>query len=164
MSSDLIWAVVRLLVALPLVLLMAYLVLKYGLARRYAVVTGKSRMKLVEQLPLGPKTVLSLVGLGGKYYLLAHQDNSIHLIKELDELPLKEKIVADDIVELTPRAIKEIDQGRVTGGTREIRPNYGRLKKEKNIFAASLAVLDKLRSPGVSLNSGGLRHDNKQDM
>ncbi|OPX88938.1 flagellar biosynthetic protein FliO [Pelotomaculum sp. PtaB.Bin117] len=164
MSSELIWAVVRLLVALPLVLFLVYLVLKYGLARRYAVVTGKSRMKLLEQLPLGPKTVLSLVGLGDKYYLLAHQDNSIHLIKELDELPLQEKIAVDDIVELTPRAIKEIDQSRVTGETGETGLNPGRLKKEKNIFAASLAVLDKLRSPGVSLNGGGLWHDNKQDM
>ncbi len=79
MNGDLIGAVVRLLVALPLILGIAYLVLKYGLARRYVVTTGNRRMKLVEQLPLGPKTSLSLVSLGGKYYLLAHQDNSVSL-------------------------------------------------------------------------------------
>jgi len=129
MSGDLIWAMVRLLVALPLVLGMTYLVLKYGLARRYTVAPGGRRMRLIEQLPLGPKTVLSLVALGERYFLLAHQDNSIHLIKELDELPLQEKIAADDIMELTPRTIKEIDQVRVTGGTGDTGPISSRLKK-----------------------------------
>ncbi|MCL6635842.1 MAG: flagellar biosynthetic protein FliO, partial [Peptococcaceae bacterium] len=81
MSGELIWAVVKLVVALPLVLGLACLSLKYGLARRYAVTPGSRRMKLVEQLPLGPKAVLSLVQLGGRYYLLAHQDNAISLLK-----------------------------------------------------------------------------------
>lgn len=119
MSSDLIWAVVRLLVALPLVLGLAYLVLKYGLARRYVTTPGTRRMKLVEQLPLGPKTVLSLVTLGGRFYLLAHQDNSISLVKELDELPVPEESKIGDIVELTPRTIEEIDRLQESGRTGE---------------------------------------------
>jgi len=149
MSSDLIWAAVRVLVALPLVLLMAYLVLKYGLARRYATIPGKNRMKLLEQLPLGPKTVLSLVGLGEKYYLLAHQDNSVQLIKELDELPLPEKITAGEIMELTPRAIKEIDQNRGTD--------------KKYIFKAGLVAWDKLRSQIASHSGADMKHGNKPD-
>jgi len=117
MSGDLIWAVVRLLVALPLVLGMAYLVLKYGLARRYVTSPGGRRMKLVEQLPLGPKTVLSLVALGGRYYLLAHQDHAIQLIKEIDELPELEGLKAGEIMELTPRTIEEFELTREPGGT-----------------------------------------------
>ncbi|MDF9409311.1 flagellar biosynthetic protein FliO [Pelotomaculum isophthalicicum JI] len=163
MSNDLIWAAVRVLVALPLVLLMAYLVLKYGLAKRYAATPGKNRMKLVEQLPLGPKTVLSLVGLGEKYYLLAHQDNSIQLIKELDELPLQEKIVVEEVMELTPRAIKEIDQNRGTGKTGETGPIPGRLKKGKYIFKAGLVALDKLRSQVASHSGANMKHGNKPD-
>jgi len=162
MNSDLIWAAVRVLVALPVVLFMAYLVLKYGLARRYAVTPGKNRMKLVEQLPLGPKTVLSLIGLGEKYYLLAHQDNTIQLIKELDELPLPEKIAAEDVLELTPRAIKEIDQIRETGVTGDTGPVPGRLKRGF-IFEASLAAMDKLRLLGASRQGGGMRRGNKQN-
>lgn len=110
MNEDLIWAVVRLLLALPLVLGLAYLVLKYGLAKRYATMPGNRRIKLVEQLPLGPKTVLSLVALGGRYYLLAHQDNSVSLIKELDELPEPEDSKIGDIVELTPKTVEELDR------------------------------------------------------
>jgi len=115
MSSDLIWAVVRLLVALPLVLGLAYLVLKYGLARRYVITSGYRRMKLMEQLPLGPKTTLSLVGLGGRYYLLAHQENSISLVKELNELPEPEESKIGEIVELTPRTLEEYDRLQKSG-------------------------------------------------
>ena len=119
MSGDLIWAVVRLLVALPLVLGLACLVLKYGLARRYVVTPGNRRMKLVEQLPLGPKTTLSLVALGGRYYLLAHQDSSISLVKDLGELPDHEELKAGGIVDLTPRTIEEYDRLQRSGGAVE---------------------------------------------
>ncbi len=109
MSSDLVWAMVRVLVALPLVLGLAYLVLKYGIARRYVMTTGNRRMRLVEQLPLGPKATLSLVTLGDAYFLLAHQDGSITLIKELGELPELEDIKIASVVELKPHTIEEYD-------------------------------------------------------
>ena len=116
MSSDLVWALVRMLVALPLVLGLVYLVLKYGLSRRYMTVSGNRRMKLVEQLPLGPKSTLSLVTIGGVYYLLAHQENSISLIKELGELSELEDIKIADVMEVTPHSVKEYDQLVVPGG------------------------------------------------
>lgn len=155
MNSDLIWAVVRLMVALPLVLGMAYLVLKYGLARRYVVASGARRMKLVEQLPLGPKTTLSLVALGGRYYLLAHQDNAISLVKELGELPEPEASKIGDIVELTPRTIEEFDRLQKSGGSggagrlsEVLKEKYGprfkklagRAARAKEIVAARLAA------------------------
>lgn len=118
MSSELVWAMVRMLVTLPIVLGLVYLVLKYGLARRYVTASGQRRMKLVEQLPLGPKSTLSLVTLGGVYYLLAHQENSISLVKELDELPEPDEIKIADIMELTPQAIKDYDLDKF-GGTGE---------------------------------------------
>lgn len=95
MSGDLIWALVRLIVALPFVLGLTYLVLKFGLSRRYMAGSGNRRMKMVEQLPLGPKTTLSLITLGGNYYLFAHQDNSVSLVKELGELPETVELVED---------------------------------------------------------------------
>lgn len=115
MSSELVWAMVRMLVTLPIVLGLVYLVLKYGLARRYVTASGQRRMKLVEQLPLGPKSTLSLVTLGGVYYLLAHQENSISLVKELDELPEPDEIKIADIMELTPQAIKDYDLDKFGG-------------------------------------------------
>ncbi len=112
MSNDLIWAVVRMLITLPLVLGAAFIVIKYGLGRRYVTTPGKRLMRLVEQLPLGPKTTLSLVVMGGRYYLLAHQDNSIRLVKELDELPEAQDVKISDITELTPQTIEELDHQR----------------------------------------------------
>lgn len=110
MSSELVGPLVRLILTLPVVLGLAYLVLKYGLARRYSAGLGNRRMKLVEQLPLGPRATLSLIDLGGRYYLIAHQDNSISLIKELDSIPGPEEIKVGDIVELTPQSLAEANQ------------------------------------------------------
>ncbi len=133
MSSDLIGAVVRTLVALPLVLGLAYLVLKYGLARRYVTASGSRRMKLVEQLPLGPKTTLSLVELGGSYYLLGHQDSSISLVKELKELPETDQFKIGDIVELKPRTIEEYDV-RVKGEKALTRCLTKKVKEKYSLF------------------------------
>lgn len=161
MSGELIWAAARVMVSLPLVLLLIYLVLKYGLARRYTAAPGGQRLKLIEQLPLGPKTVLSLVTLGDRCFLLAHQDNSVFLIKELDELPLRQGITPGDIMELTPRTIKEIDQLRksgATGGTgsfaRRLQKLAGYTASIKGIFPAKAAPPDKSRPSGISRADG----------
>ena len=116
MSGELVWAVVRMLVTLPIVLGLIYLVLKYGLARRYATTAGNRRMRLVEQLPLGPKSAPSLVTLGGVYYLLAHQENSISLVKELGELPEMNELEIAGVVELTPHSVQDYDLGQAAGG------------------------------------------------
>lgn len=110
MNNELIWAAVRVFVALPIVLILAYLLIKYGLSRRYSFISGSNRMKLVEQLSLSPKATLSLVELGDKHYLLAHQDNTVQLIKELDRLPAPEKAVSGNITELIPRSVADLGQ------------------------------------------------------
>ncbi|MBO8137502.1 MAG: flagellar biosynthetic protein FliO [Desulfotomaculum sp.] len=89
MDKEILFAFIRTLIALPLVLLLAYLVIRYGLARRGPVQangTGR-RMRVIEQLPLGSKGVLNLVEVGGKYYLLAQSENGFTLVKEFDTLP-----------------------------------------------------------------------------
>jgi flagellar protein FliO/FliZ len=91
MDEEILRAVIRLAISLPLVAALAYLAVKYGLGRR-TVGTGRQRhMKVVEQLALGPKVSLSLVQVGESYYLLAHQDGSTVLIKELQEIPAEIK-------------------------------------------------------------------------
>ena len=131
MSGELVWAVVRMLVTLPIVLGLIYLVLKYGLARRYATTAGNRRMRLVEQLPLGPKSALSLVTLGGVYYLLAHQENSISLVKELGELPEMNELEIAGVVELTPHSVQDYDSSCTAARPLKIRPaglRYGSFK------------------------------------
>lgn len=80
-------ALARLVIALPLTLLLVYVVLRYGLPRRFTGAGGARRMRLVEQLPLGPKAWLSLVRVGEKYYLLAHQEGAATLLEVYDSLP-----------------------------------------------------------------------------
>lgn len=89
MTGDVLEMLVRLMVALPVVLLLAYFALKFGMSRRHFSVKGTGCLKLVEQLPLGPKTFLSMVKVGEKYFLIAHHDGGVKLIKELDNLPQK---------------------------------------------------------------------------
>ena len=154
-NTDLIWAVLRLFVALPIVLILAYLLIKYGLSRRYAVLGGaKNKMRLVEQLPLGTKTVLSLVELGGRYYLLAHQDNAIQFIKDFDKLPPMDEAVTGDVVELIPRSVLDLDQhgepaekdsgaGSDSAGSGGVFADLPR--KGKTLYAVGRDYVDKIR-------------------
>lgn len=87
-------AAVRIIVMLPLVAALAYFLIKYGLARRTFIPGNKRRMRLVEQVPIGPKASLSLVEVGGRYILLAHSENGFCVVREMDELP--EPVVMDD--------------------------------------------------------------------
>jgi len=89
MDKELIFAFIRTIIALPVVVGLAYVVIKYGLARRGLAQggTGGRRMRVVEQLPLGAKGLLHLVEVGDKYYLLAQSENGFTMIKELDRLP-----------------------------------------------------------------------------
>jgi flagellar protein FliO/FliZ len=88
-SKEILFAFIRTIIALPLVLLLAYVVIKYGLARRGLAKgdQGGRRMRVVEQMPLGPKGLLSLVEVGGKYYLLAHTETGVTVVEEYDNLP-----------------------------------------------------------------------------
>ncbi|MGQ9824829.1 MAG: flagellar biosynthetic protein FliO [Desulfotomaculales bacterium] len=98
MDREIFWAVLRLAVALPLVLALAYLTVKYGMARSRLPTSGvRRRMRVVEQLPLGPRTGLSLVQVGGEYFLLAFHEGKVALLKEYGELPgeLPASVAAD---------------------------------------------------------------------
>lgn len=88
MDSETLWLFLRLIILLPLVLGLAYVTIKYGLARGRGFTPGNSRyMRLVEYLPLGPKGGLALVEIGSQYYLVAFQENNITLLKEFVDLP-----------------------------------------------------------------------------
>ncbi|MFZ5632059.1 MAG: flagellar biosynthetic protein FliO [Bacillota bacterium] len=87
MDTEILIAAVKLIVMLPLVTALAYFLIKYGLSRRSFIPGGKRRMRLVEQIPIGPKTLISLVEVGGRYILLAHSDSGFQVLREMDELP-----------------------------------------------------------------------------
>lgn len=102
MDKEVLFAFIRTVVALPLVLALAYLVIKYGLARRstQSLYGAGRRMRVIEQMPLGPKGFLSIVEIGGKYYLLAHSEQGIKLIEKYDQLP--QPLSGPDLAEKLP--------------------------------------------------------------
>ena len=92
MDAELFKAAVRMAISLPLVAALAYFILKYSLGRRTASPFGQRRMRVLEQAALGPKATLTLVQVGQEYYLLAHLDGAITVVKEMGELP---EVLAD---------------------------------------------------------------------
>lgn len=87
MDKEILIALIRIIITFPLVAIMAYFFIKYGLAKRMMSNDGRRRMRVVEQVPLGPKASISLVEVGGKYLLISHSENNTCLLKEMDELP-----------------------------------------------------------------------------
>ncbi|MBE3587824.1 MAG: flagellar biosynthetic protein FliO [Thermoanaerobacteraceae bacterium] len=85
-DGELFWAVIRLVIALPLVAFLAYLAVRYGLGRRLVQTRGR-HMRVIEQVPLGLKATLTLVQVGRRYYLLAQQEGGVTLLQEFDHLP-----------------------------------------------------------------------------
>lgn len=88
MTSEMIGAALRLLIVLPLVTALAYFFIKYGLARRSRIAGGSRRMRVVEQLPIGPKAFLTLVEVGGRYLLIAQHEKGVTVLKQMDGLPV----------------------------------------------------------------------------
>ena len=89
MDKEMLAALVRLLILLPLICLLAYLTVRFGLgrARGLAMYGAGKRMRVLEQVSLGPKSGLSLVQVGDRYMLFAHQEGCILLVREMDQLP-----------------------------------------------------------------------------
>ncbi|MEG6520916.1 flagellar biosynthetic protein FliO [Desulfotomaculum sp. 1211_IL3151] len=87
MDNETLWLFIKVITLLPLILVMAYLTIKYGLSRAGGAAMGSKYMRRVDHLPLGPKAGLTLVEIGGRYYLVACQENHVTLLKEFDALP-----------------------------------------------------------------------------
>lgn len=87
MDFDVVAAAIRLLIALPVVTALAYFLIKYGLGRRVLATGGKRRMRVVEQIPLGPKSSVCLIEVGGCFILLAQSESGFAVLKEMDTLP-----------------------------------------------------------------------------
>ena len=86
MDIDFITAVLRLAIFLPLVILLAYVSLKYGLGKVQKN-SASSHMQVVDRVSLGPKAGLLVVKVAEEYFLLAVSEQQIQIIKELPGYP-----------------------------------------------------------------------------
>ncbi|MEA4924154.1 MAG: flagellar biosynthetic protein FliO [Syntrophomonadaceae bacterium] len=75
-------AIIRIIVCLPLVLLLAYILIKYGVAKNYA--HNRGNLRLLEQVVLQPKGTLNIVKAGDEYLLISATEHEINVIKPLE--------------------------------------------------------------------------------
>ena len=87
MGWEFIAALAKLIVFLILVLLLAYLVIRYGLPLMGQGGMRGSHLRIVDRLVLNAKSSIIVIEVAGKYFLLAINDGNTSLIKELDDYP-----------------------------------------------------------------------------
>jgi flagellar protein FliO/FliZ len=79
--------VIKIVVTLVFILSLAYLSIRFGLSKIYTPSGQTSYMKIIEQLYLGPKTLLILVQVGEEYFLLTSSNGQIGGMKNLAGRP-----------------------------------------------------------------------------
>ncbi len=82
--SDIAGAVLRMAIVLPLVLLVAYLSIKYGFMQNNRFFSG-GNIRILEQVSLGHKAKICIVRVGEQYYLMGCSEQQVTLLKELDD-------------------------------------------------------------------------------
>ncbi|HHT01266.1 MAG TPA: flagellar biosynthetic protein FliO [Firmicutes bacterium] len=87
MSGEMWGALGRILLYLPLVLLVCYLTVRFGLARLSGTVHRSGDLVLVERLAFGPKQGLAVVRCGNKHFLIGLGEASPRLLAELPDYP-----------------------------------------------------------------------------
>lgn len=89
MDRELLGALARMIILLPLVCVLAYLTVRFGFGRtrKFNPYGAGKRMRVLEQVSMGPKCGLSLVQVGNRYLLFAHQEHTIVLVRESDHPP-----------------------------------------------------------------------------
>lgn len=87
MDREMIWAIVQLVIFLPVVTALAYFSVKYGLGRRQGWFGTRRYMRVVEQLIFGSRAGIALVQVGREYLLIGFYDGKITLLKEFAQLP-----------------------------------------------------------------------------
>lgn len=75
-------AVLRIIVCLPIVGILAYLVIKYGLAKNYS--RTKGNLQLLEQVSVSPKATINIIRAGDEYFLVSATEKEVIVIKQLD--------------------------------------------------------------------------------
>lgn len=83
MDWDVWKAFLRIIICLPIVVILIYLVIKYGLGKTYNHRAGN--LKVVEQIFLNPKTTINIIKVADDYYLIGSSEKDVRLLKKLDD-------------------------------------------------------------------------------
>lgn len=102
-TSELLWNWLKIIVALPIVLLLAYVSLK--LSKGYVNTLRKGLyMKVIETVPVFNKTALSIVQIGKKYLVLGVSDQGIQVVSELTDDEVTELLAKNQEAKINTKA------------------------------------------------------------
>lgn len=118
---NLFWETVKMLVVLGLVLMAIVFVMKYGVARLQPGGMGNSGIiKVLERVPVGPKSILLLVNVGEDNFLLGVSADRINFLAKVtpDESfsQVLERTTAGGTDTLTFKRVKEMFRKGAHGG------------------------------------------------
>lgn len=82
MDWDVWKALIRIVISLPIVVILIYLLIRYGLARNYNRKQGN--LQIIGQVFLNPKTAVSIIKVADEYYLIGSSEKDITLLKQLE--------------------------------------------------------------------------------
>lgn len=84
MNSETLFAVVKLVIFLPMIIFLIILSAKYG--GRYLNKLGSGKLiKVYERVPLSQNSFLSVVSIAGKPYIISNTQNDVKILLELSQ-------------------------------------------------------------------------------
>ncbi len=91
-NSTLLWILVKISIVLGVLVGAFYYVLKYLSKNKIARYPVQGEMKILSTLSLGPGKELQMIEVSGSLLVLGVSENSVQLIKEIDDRNVREKI------------------------------------------------------------------------
>lgn len=116
MDRELVLALVRLAVFLPLVLVLAYITVRFGLGRVTGLAAGAGHLQVLERVQLSNKTGLAIIRCGDRFFLVGLGDGPPALLAELPDYPAG--VAETGEIKVYPlQSLEKGEPGAVAGGT-----------------------------------------------
>lgn len=106
-DTWILWDFLKLLLALPFVLLLIYISLKFHHQYMLKYQQGKN-MKIIERMPLSNKSFLTIVKVGKEYLILGVTENHMEVIQKLDSSEINEYSNSQVQIPLNEMIIKNL--------------------------------------------------------
>lgn len=117
MDWNLLLDFLKLAILLPVIIFLIYITLKYG-SKYSAKFNTNKIIKVIERVPLGQNTYISVVTIGDKPYVISSGDKGAQILLELDEKLFEDCIKAksqnsENIEQIISKVLKSGFKGKV---------------------------------------------------
>ncbi|MGI6066000.1 MAG: flagellar biosynthetic protein FliO [Bacillota bacterium] len=90
MDQTILWAFMKLLFALPVVLASMIIILRFSLPGAKKGISPRQSMKIVDRLLLNSRTSLYIVDIQGRFFLLGNQEGNVVILDKLPDYQIPE--------------------------------------------------------------------------